>query len=87
MILGMDVDIPLSGGELRRLLRRQSCLALDRAAGRAALLAQPDDNVRVRARSGGPVEMGHGRRARKPVVGDRPGYDFGGRIIGQASLA
>src|SRR4029079_4390399 len=83
VILRIDVDVPLTGRELLRLLGGERRLALYRRLDRAAFGAEPDHRRSVLARRRGPVEVHHGRGSRKPAVGEVPGEHARRRIVGQ----
>jgi hypothetical protein len=79
----VNIDIQFTGRELLCLFRGQRGLPADGARGRAALLAQPDHYWAILALCGRSVDMRHGHRTRKPVIGNRPGDDPGARVIAE----
>src|ERR1700729_543910 len=83
MGLAVNVDIPLSGRELFRLIRGERGGPCHRVGGRAALRAEPDYGGGTLALVCRDVEGSHRGWAREATVSDVPSAGPGRRVVCQ----
>src|SRR5215469_16281904 len=85
MSLCVQVDVPLSGDEVLRLLGCERRLSLDGIFRGAAFLGEPDLRCGTLALGCGSVEVRHGHRSGETDISDGPGDYSRRRIISEVS--